>query len=191
MARDSVSSMPVLLKTSMICHMVRFSRWSGWLGYPGAGRIPWKRGIKTSVHTVMSGNTALRAPAAIYLISSAMHSTHHWPFRPVYDQPIELREGEILLEAMNSCTGLSMSCCLWYSIVSDSMKPIPIIRTGWQHSTDTSQDVSMVSLHHIWSSADLQWSASLCKSSPTTLAWLAYEALLQRPAHTKGNTLLH
>ena len=39
-ARDSVRVMPVCLSASISCHMVIFSVWSGWLGYPGAGRMP-------------------------------------------------------------------------------------------------------------------------------------------------------
>ena len=45
-ARDSVRAMPVCFSTSISLHIVSFSVWSGWLGYPGAGRIPCTWGYK-------------------------------------------------------------------------------------------------------------------------------------------------
>ena len=40
-ARDSVSFIPVNDSIFINSHIVSFSVWSGWLGYPGAGRIPY------------------------------------------------------------------------------------------------------------------------------------------------------
>lgn len=45
-ARDSVRVMPVRFSVSISRHMVIFSVWSGWLGYPGAGRMPYKNNMR-------------------------------------------------------------------------------------------------------------------------------------------------
>ena len=41
-AKDSVSWIPVSSSACRSRHIVVFSVWSGWEGYPGAGRMPWK-----------------------------------------------------------------------------------------------------------------------------------------------------
>ena len=42
--------------TSRSSHMKLFSVWSGWVGYPGAGRIPWYLTLSmSSVESASSG----------------------------------------------------------------------------------------------------------------------------------------